>query len=74
MDRTVTPTRHATPTGGCPEQGFPAPVVHRLFAAGNSIALISKFMGHRTVQTTNTYYLRLTFNEILNQIHLPWSV
>ena len=43
------------------------PVVHRLFAAGNSVALIAKFMGHRTVQTTNQYYLKLSFAEIMSQ-------
>lgn len=49
-------------------------VAHALFAAGNPIALIAKFLGHRTVSTTNNYYLRLSFQEILNRIRLPWLV
>ena len=80
--------RGTTPSAGAHRHPHTArhTVVHELFAAGNSVALISKFMGHRTVQTTNYYYLRLSFDEIMAQpdgirsmtirfkIKLPWSI
>jgi integrase len=47
-------------------------LVHKLFAAGNSVALIAKFLGHRTVHTTERYYLRLSFEETMQQMRLPW--
>lgn len=46
-------------------------VVHRLFDLGNSLALIAKFLGHRSATTTDRYYLRLSFEEVLARIRLP---
>lgn len=46
-------------------------VAHLLFAAGNPISLVAKFLGHRSISTTNTYYLRLEFHEVMAQIKLP---
>jgi integrase len=48
-------------------------LVHNLFAAGNSVALIAKFLGHGTIQTTERYYLRLSFEETMRRMHLPWG-
>ena len=48
-------------------------VVHQLFSMGNSLPLIAKFLGHRTVRTTEQYYLRLSFGEIMRRIQLPWT-
>jgi integrase len=47
-------------------------LAHHLFALGNSVALIAKFLGHRSLQTTNTHYLRLGFEEVLGRMRLPW--
>lgn len=46
-------------------------VVHRLFDLGNPLALIAKFLGHRSAATTDRYYLRLSFEEVLARIRLP---
>ena len=48
-------------------------VVHALFAHNNSLPLIAKFLGHRSVTTTDRHYLRLSFAEVLGRIRLPWS-
>jgi integrase len=50
-----------------------AGVAHQLFDAGNSVALIAKFLGHSSLHTTNTYYLRMTYAEILSRMTLPWE-
>ena len=47
-------------------------VAHRLFLAGNPVALIAKYLGHRSLATTNRYYLRLKFLEFMGRIRLPW--
>lgn len=47
-------------------------LVHLLFEEGNSLSLISKFMGHRNVSTTSAFYLRLSYDELLQQMHIPW--
>lgn len=51
-------------------------VAHELFNAGNPVAVIAKFLGHRSVETTNRHYLRLSFEELLGRLHLPanWLV
>ena len=49
-------------------------VAHALFHAGNPLALIAKYLGHRTLATTNNYYLRLSFKEIMDRIQLPWPL
>ena len=41
-------------------------VAHELFRVGNPIALIAKFLGHRSVQTTSLSYLQLGFED-------PWD-
>lgn len=46
-------------------------MAHRLYEAGNSIDLVAKFLGHRSVETTNRYYLRLSFDELLRRIKMP---
>ena len=46
-------------------------VAHMLFAEGNPVALIAKFLGHRSISTTDRYYLRLSFEEMLQRIRLP---
>lgn len=47
-------------------------LAHRLFALGNPIALIAKFLGHRSLNTTNDFYLRLTYEEVAARMTLPW--
>ena len=49
-------------------------VAHQLFHAGNSVALIAKFLGHRSMHTTGSYYLRLSFLEVMERIRLPWAL
>ena len=49
-------------------------LVHQLFAVGNPLALIAKFLGHTTIQTTERYYLRLSYRETMERIRLPWLV
>lgn len=50
-------------------------LAHMLYLAGNPISLVAKFLGHKSLVTTNQYYLRLEFHEILGRIKLPssWS-
>ena len=47
-------------------------VAHRLFIAGNPIALVVKYLGHTNLETTNRYYLRLSFDEIVTRLVIPW--
>lgn len=47
-------------------------VAHRLFAAGNSVALVAKYLGHANIETTNRYYLRLSFDELISRLVIPW--
>lgn len=49
-------------------------VAHLLFLAKNPVAMVAKFLGHRSLETTNNYYLRLSFQEILANVHIPWEV
>lgn len=49
-------------------------VAHMLFNEGNSIAMISKFLGHRNVNTTSSFYLKLSYEEILGQMAIPWMM
>ena len=37
-------------------------LAHMLYLAGNPISLIAKFLGHKSLVTTNQYYLRLEFH------------
>lgn len=46
-------------------------VAHRLFANGNSLAIIAKFLGHSSIETTNRHYMRLSFAETMDHIKLP---
>jgi integrase len=46
-------------------------VAHRLFANGNSLAIIAKFLGHSSIETTNRHYMRLSFAEMMDHIKLP---
>jgi integrase len=48
-------------------------VAHLLFDAGNSVAQIAKFLGHRSLSTTNNHYLRLGLEEVLARMTLPWD-
>lgn len=48
-------------------------VAHHLFDAGNSVALIAKFLGHRSLETTDRHYLRLSFEEVLQRLRWPVS-
>lgn len=48
-------------------------VAHALFAAGNPVCLIAKYLGHRSLATTNAYYLRLSFAEVTARMHIPWE-
>lgn len=48
-------------------------LVHMLWLHGNPVAVIAKFLGHRSIATTNQYYLRLSFTEVLSRIRLPWD-
>lgn len=47
-------------------------VAHELFRAGNPVALIAKFLGHRSLETTNRYYLHLQYEEVLQRMRIPW--
>lgn len=47
-------------------------VAHQLFAAGNPVALIAKYLGHQSLHTTNTVYLRLSFEEVMTRLRVPW--
>jgi hypothetical protein len=49
-------------------------VPYRLFIAGNSVALVSKYLGHLNMETTNRYYLRLSFDELITQLIIPWDI
>ena len=67
--------KHANVTGNhCHPHAARHTVAHQLFHAGNSVALISKFLGHRSIHTTGSYYLRLRFLEVIERIHLPWAL
>lgn len=44
-----------------------------LWAHHNPVVLIAKFLGHRSVHTTNRHYLRLSFAEVLARVKLPWA-
>ena len=46
-------------------------VAHRLYHHGNPVAVIAKFLGHRCVATTDRYYLRLSFDELLARLRWP---
>ena len=46
-------------------------VAQRLFIAGNSVEMISKFLGHRTAQVTHQYLI-LPIQSILKNISIPW--
>ena len=48
-------------------------VAHRLFAAGNPIALVAKYLGHTNIETTNRYYLLLSFDELISRLVIPWK-
>jgi integrase len=48
-------------------------VAHRLFTAGNPIALVAKYLGHTNIETTNRYYLRLSFDELISRLVIPWT-
>lgn len=48
-------------------------LAHMLWAHGNPVAVIAKFLGHRSIATTNQHYLRLSFAEVLSHIRLPWA-
>ena len=47
-------------------------VAHCLFLAGNPIALVAKYLGHTNLETTNRYYLRLSFDELITRLVIPW--
>jgi hypothetical protein len=47
-------------------------VAHCLFLAGNPIALVAKYLGHTNLETTNRYYLRLSFDELVTRLVIPW--
>lgn len=44
----------------------------RLWNAGNSVELISKFLGHTTTMVTNSYYLRIPVEDVVSAMHIPW--
>lgn len=46
-------------------------VAHELFRSGNALSVIAKFLGHASVDTTHRYYLRLSFQEIMDRVKLP---
>lgn len=48
-------------------------VVHRLWYAGNSLAHISRFLGHESPTTTSKYYLRLAHRELISHMIIPWD-
>lgn len=47
-------------------------VVVALVAAGNSIAQVSKWLGHRTYSTTYSTYWDLTPQELVDNMTIPW--
>jgi integrase len=47
-------------------------VAHRLFCLDNSVDKISKFLGHRNIQTTLQHYLNLSTRELVDSMHIPW--
>ena len=67
--------KYANVTGNhCHPHAARHTVAHQLFHAGNSVALISKFLGHRSMHTTGAYYLRLSFLEVMERIRLLWAL
>jgi hypothetical protein len=47
-------------------------VAHRLFSLNNSVAMISKFLGHRSIQTTLGHYINLSTQELVASMCIPW--
>jgi hypothetical protein len=37
------------------------------------VASIAKFLGHRSLHTTNAHYLRMDYAELLRQMVIPWE-
>lgn len=52
--------------------GFRHTLVDRLLSVGNSMDLVSKFMGHRHVQTTSFFYFVPTAREIQDRLINPF--
>jgi hypothetical protein len=48
-------------------------IVERLVEAGNSMETVSKYMGHRQVQTTNAYYFITPISELQNLMNNPFT-
>ena len=75
-DRIATRTPRATrsrPENNRKHHSDRSLVAHQLFRLGNSVATISKFLGHRSIQTTSVYYLQLGFEELVGRMRLPWG-
>ena len=49
-------------------------VAHTLYAAKNPVCAIAKYLGHRSLTTTNTYYLQLSFDEVTARMNIPWEL
>lgn len=34
--------------------------------------MIAKFLGHKSIQTTDTFYLKMSFEEVFSRMTVPW--
>jgi integrase len=48
-------------------------IVGRLISEGNPVALVSKFMGHRSIQTTERHYFVTTLQRIHENMNNPFT-